>query len=151
MNYKYLYLPFFFLSFLFVGSAFSITAITDLSDVIENENVVLKKSKGTGASSGNSVEGVLENQTNREINIEVYLSKPVYLKNLGVGQNMIATQVYNHDGGYFSDGKKSFITLKPNGRSIITFIAYCADFEKDNPTSNESFAIAETPPTLAKV
>ncbi len=150
MHYKSLYLSFFLL-LLFAGSACTHTPVVDLVSAMESGDVVLGKLKGTGVSSGFSVEGELANQTDRAINIEAYLSKSIFLKNSGVGQDMIAHRVYGRDGSYFSDGKKSFITLEPGAPSNITFVAYCYNFEKDNPAPSESFAIAETPRTMVHV
>ncbi len=64
---------------------------------------------------------------------------------------MIASQVYNSNGSYLSDGKRSFISIKPKRKAKINFVAYCADFGKDNPGSNESFNISESPESLKTV
>lgn len=127
------------------------TIVKDFSSAIESGAVLLERSNGTGASSGSSVEGSITNETDQELNIDVYISKPIYLVNRGSGQNMVATQVYGRDGGYMSDGKRSFISLKPRERFPVNFIAYCADFEKDNPSPGESFAVGELPGELAQV
>ena len=64
---------------------------------------------------------------------------------------MIASQVYHGDGGYRTDGKRSFITLKPRERSPVIFEAYCWDFDKENPSAEESFSVSPAPPGLKTV
>lgn len=138
-------------SFSCIGLAHGQVQVHDLSEAIDNSMVVLEDANGTGASSGSSVNGVLVNQTDRELHIDVYLYKPLFLINRGRGQNMIASQVYYKNGGYRSDGKRSFITLQPKKRSRITFIAYCADFDKSNPSEAEEFIVASPPESLREV
>ena len=55
------------------------------------------------------------------------------------------------DGGYFSDGQRSFIQVKPQSRLKVIFIAYCADFEKDNPDQWENFTVSQLPESLKTV
>jgi len=133
------------------GTAHAQVLVGDLSAVIDNGTVGLVKATGTGSSSGTSVEGYLENRTEREVRINVYLSKPLFLVNHRKGQNMIASQIYHGDGAYRSDGKQSFITLKPRARSRVVFVAYCVDFEKDNPSGDEAFSLGAPPPSLEVV
>lgn len=133
------------------GTTHAQVLVRDLSGVIDNGTVGLLEATGTGASSGTSVEGYLENRTEREVHINVYLSKALFLVNRGKGQNMIASQVYHGDGAYRSDGKQSFITLKPRKRSRVAFVAYCVDFEKDNPSTDEVFNLGAPPPSLKVV
>ena len=40
-----------------------------------------------------------------------FAPNPIYFDNSDHAQNMVATQVYNQDGGYLSDGTNSFISL----------------------------------------
>ncbi len=63
----------------------------------------------------------------------------------------IASQVYHGGGAYRSNGKQSFITLKPRKRSRVVFVAYCVDFEKDNPSAEEAFNLGAPPPILEVV
>lgn len=123
----------------------------DLSALLRNGSVALVSATGTGASSGGSVVGILENTTANKLYINVYLAKPIFLTNRGKGQNMIAGEVYQAGGAFQSDGRQSFITLSPRAPSRVMFIAYCADFEKDNPTSQETFSIGTTPQAMEKV
>ena len=125
--------------------------VSDLSQVLANGTVVLEDAKGTGASSGSAVTGVLANKGDSEIYIAVNLSKPLLLVNSGAGQNMIVTQVYHGDGAYLSDGEQSFISLEPGAKSDIVFVAYCADFEKENPSESEGFTVSAVPQSLESV
>ena len=98
---------------------------------------------GNGGSSGPVLEGYLRSVSK---NLDVRLS----MSNRGSGQDMIATQIYQRDLSYLSDGEHSFISLEPDERLSIIF-AYCVDFEKDNPSGDDSFAIRETPPKLIQI
>jgi hypothetical protein len=73
------------------------------------------------------------------------------MRNRGLGQNMIATRVLLAGGRYLSDGKRSFISLKPKQRTPVEFVAYCVDFEKENPTRADSFAVETSPDSLDHV
>jgi len=123
----------------------------DLWGAIFKGTVTLVEARGNGASSGASVEGILENTTAGELHIDVFLSKPLFLVNRGAGQNMLAIQVYRRDQGYRSDGKNSFITLKPRQRLPVTFVAFCVDFDKENPRPSETFAMSSPPAAIENV
>lgn len=125
--------------------------VTGLLYEISSGNMAVISTQGTGASSGSAINGYLVNKSANQKNINVYLDEPIYFKNSGGGQNMIATQIYNKGGRYRSDGKNSFITIKSGERKEITFIAYCVDFEKENPTSYESFSITPVPNNIKKL
>ena len=64
---------------------------------------------------------------------------------------MIATRVYGKDGSYLSDGERDFIEVNTGERLPVVLNVYCADFEKDNPSSNESFAIRSIPQDLEAI
>ena len=80
-------------------------------------SIVLTNAKGTGASTGASIDGIIANNTNSTIYVDIFLRKAIYLTNSGKGQNMLVSQVIGRDGGYLSDGKNSFIELKPKSRN----------------------------------
>jgi hypothetical protein len=126
--------------------------IRQLNDELTNGNVTLS-AKGNGSSSGNSVLGTLRNNTQNRIRINVTLSGGVYLSNSGTGQNMIATQIYLSDGSYYSEGGSllKFIELLPNVNTQISFNAYCADFERDNPSDKETFSNIAMPSGLQSI
>lgn len=127
------------------------TPVSDLATALRDSLIAIKDASGTGASSGSSVEAQLENMSGKEVNIDVYMSLPVFLVNRGAGQNMVLSQVYGDDGAYTSDGERSFITLQPRQSLKVVFVAYCADFEKENPLPSEGFAVGSVPPILESV
>ena len=138
----------------FLASSGNLSAqvtVNDLHDEIDAGRVRFISATGNGSSSGASVEGYLINDTAAERHVGIYLSRPVYLRNSGAGQNMVATEVYLGDGGYLSDGRRSFITLNAGVRTRVMLIAYCVDFEKDNPSASDRMAVGSVPPTLNAV
>lgn len=127
------------------------SAPVDFINEIEAGKLSLINARGNGASSGNAVEGYLVNNSLNKKRINVDLSRPLYFVNSGVGQNMIATKVVARNGGYYSDGKNSFIEINPQERKAITLIAYCVDFYKNNPASYELLSIKPIPSNLYKL
>jgi hypothetical protein len=125
--------------------------VSDLQSELAAGRVKLLSIAGTGGSSGTVVTARLLNVTASEIRLETYLSRPVLFSNSGSSQDMIAGQVYLDGGKYLSDGRRSFIVLPPKVSSKVVFVAYCIDFEKDNPTDADTFSIGIPPPQLAAV
>lgn len=123
----------------------------DLAEVLASGAVTLVQARGNGASSGNSINAVLRNNTGQNIDVDIFMKSPVYLANSGAGQNMIASMVVGSDGAYRMEGQRQFVTLKPNEQMVASMVAYCADFAKENPTAQESFSVAQSPATLAPV
>jgi hypothetical protein len=119
---------------------------TDLADLISSGEVLLVQASGNGASSGNSVDAVLKNNTGHEIEVDVYMRKPIFLTNRGAGQNMIASMIVGADGGYLQSGDRFIVALNPGEHFKASIIAYCADFEKENPTAAERFVIVQQVP-----
>ena len=58
---------------------------------------------------------------------------------------MVATQVYGRGGSYFSDGTHGFVSIPGNSRTPVEFVAFCVDFDKSNPTSNDLFDVTDMP------
>jgi len=136
----------------FGASAFAQEAVTDLLDEINARRIQLSSMAGNGSSSGTAVTGYLTNETAAAIRLNINLSRPLFLVNSGPSQNMIATQVLLGGGRYSSDGRRSFITLPPRGRAAVVFVAYCADFDKDNPDVSDRFSVGSSvPPRLIPV
>lgn len=127
------------------------SAPVDFVNEIETGKLSIIDTRGNGASSGNAVESYLVNNTPNKKRINIDLSRPLYFVNSGEGQNMIATKIVARNGGYYSDGKNSFIEINPNEKKAITFIAYCVDFERNNPASYESLSIKPVPSNIAKL
>jgi TPR repeat protein len=128
------------------------TVIRDLYDEMQAGRVSLVTAVGNGNSSGTSVLGTLANKTARAIHIGVDLLTPLYLANSGRGQNMIAAQIFLRDGRYLIEDGRSFITLEPNQAQVpVSFIAFCVDLDRDNPSATDRFTTASTPPILDQV
>ena len=127
--------------------------ILDLREAIRTGDVQFLELRGNGSSSGAAVDGVLKNITGRELSIRTAIKVPLYFRNRGSGsrQNMIATQIYLSNGAYVSDGKESFIQLSPGASEKVMLIAYCADFDKENPEALDTFVLADTPEALSGV
>jgi hypothetical protein len=121
-----------------------------LSEAISGGDVTLI-ANGNGGSSGAAVTGNLRNNKPNEIWIDVILSDGLYLRNSGSGQNMVATQIFLSDGGYTASGTNKFIRLSPNTNVQIMFLAFCADFERDNPSSSQIFSSAAMPSDIQTI
>ena len=73
------------------------------------------------------------------------------MANSGSGQNMLATRVYFTGGEYFLIDGKRVITIAPKATVGIVFDAYCADFDKDNPTKDENLSFRVVPQAKIKI
>lgn len=127
--------------------------IQTLSEALESGNVRIVSVHGNGSSSGPALLGyLLRVDSAEEERISIQLDKPLFFRNEGVGQNMIATQIYARSMQYWSNGNERWLSL-PAGESMtpITFIAYCADLGKDNPSSEELLSPAGLPQDLERV
>ena len=109
--------------------------------------------RGNGVSSGNAVLGTLRNNTPNRIRINVILTGGLYLSNSGSGQNMIAIKIVLSNGKYYTESGSSgkFIELSPNADTQIRFSAYCADFERENPSAAETFSSISMPSGLQSI
>jgi hypothetical protein len=124
---------------------------TDLLESIQTASLDLVSVNGTGGSSGAVLNGVIRNTTRSEIEIDTLLSNPVYFDNGSSGQNMVATQVYLSDMSYYTEGSRSFIKIASGQSVSVVFVAYCADFDLDNPEYSHSLLIADIPADLEAV
>jgi hypothetical protein len=125
--------------------------VVDLHDELDDGHVNLTSASGNGSSSGSSITARLVSATPSPLRIDVVLSRPIYLANTGRGQNMIALQVYLSDNSYATDGTDAFITLPGQTATPVVFVAFCMDFEKDNPTALDQFFVAEVPTSVLPV
>ena len=117
----------------------------ELNDALSRGDVTLT-ARGAGASTGlGAVTGNLRNNTAREIQVNVIIRDGLYLVNSGRGQNMIALQVFQSGGRFWTLDGRRFITLPANSNTAIEFTALCAEFDMDNPTNAEIFRTAAMP------
>ncbi len=127
------------------NSAAGQSTIEQLNDAIAKGDITVEAITGTGGSSGMVINGYLVNESPIEKNIDVHLGLPIYFVNRGRGQNMVATQVYGRDRSYFRIGNQNYIQVARNSRTPISFVAYCVDFDKDNPTSEDMLSAGDMP------
>lgn len=124
----------------------------ELSLLLASGTIEFTRVNGNGSSSGASIDAIVQNNSLRTVRPSVNLIPPLYFQNEGgTGQNMIATQVYLEGGGYYSDEEDSYIELPPNSSTRLMIIAYCADFEKDNPMATDSFTVSALPQELVEI
>jgi len=121
--------------------------VVQLGEVLSNGTVTLSAT-GNGVSSGFAVEGYLKNNTRNAISINVIIENGIYLKNSGHGQNMVAIQVFLSDGGYYSEGRSNYIMVPAQTNVAIVFDAFCANFELDNPSRDETFSVTSIPASI---
>lgn len=126
-------------------------SVVDFVQAMKSGALRLESAAGNGASSGASVECVLSNPGTATLYVDVVLHEPLFLVNSGRGQNMVATAVFFEDGSYSSWKDRVFIVLDPGARAEAVFLAYCADFDKDNPSAAEAFSPGELPSGLKAV
>jgi hypothetical protein len=124
--------------------------VSELNDVLKNGQAALTAS-GNGGSSGMVINGYLRNITARELRVNTSINQGIYLKNSGTGQDMVATRIYLKGGQYYSDGLGKFIVLQPQENAEISFIAFCANLERSNPSSEESFSSDAMPAELQAI
>lgn len=140
------------LAFVFFNSSLYAQDIVDLGAGLDSGSIRIVQLHGNGSSSGTSLEGQIENLTQNELRIAVNLRRPLYFGNRGgSGQNMIAVSIFEDGGRYYSDGESSFISLMPGRALSVQLTAYCADFDKENPSVSDSFAIADTPEEISEI
>lgn len=125
--------------------------VRQLRDEIEAGRVALATIRGNGNSSGMAITAVATNRTSSELRIEIDLLQPIYLANGGRGQNMVAVGVYLEGGSYYSDQGSDFVLLPPGSPTQVEFIAFCADFDRENPSATDQFSPEEMPNELRSV
>lgn len=125
--------------------------VGELHDEIDAGNIQLVTANGNGSLSGAAVVGALRNRTEAPLRVNVYLARPIFLVNDGQGQNMVASEVYFGDGDYMSDGRRPFLELAPDEETPVRFIAYCASFDGENPSPDESYSMGDMPANLESV
>lgn len=137
----------------FSNSALAQPSISDLQSEMQSGRIAVEGMRGNGSSSGMAIDGRIRNTTQRPVRINTSLRRPMYLGNRTSRsrQNMIAFSLYERGGSYYTYGNNPFIEVPPNQSLDVQLIAYCADFEKDNPGETDQFAISEVPPELSRI
>ena len=127
-----------------------------LNNLIASGSVAIQHGRGNGGSTGTVLLASIENMTEQPLNILVHFDAPLFFRNGGLGQNMLATAVYLSDGTYWlNNSGERYISIGPrsssDGTQAVTFLAYCVDFDKDNPSANDPLAQADLPEHLRQV
>ena len=127
--------------------------LKSLNDGIGQGSITIESVAGTGRSSGMALNAVLTNTTEMTQRIFVYLDAPLYFRNRNsAAQDMVATQVYARDGMYWRQSDHTpFIEVAAWSRLPVTFVAYCADFDKDNPSGADALDIVPVRQSIATV
>lgn len=135
------------------GPALAQTSISDLQAELQSGRISVEAMRGNGSSSGMSIEGRIRNTSQRPVRISTNLRRPMYLGNRTSRsrQNMVAFSVYERGGTYYTDGRNSYIEVPPNQILDVQLLAYCADYEKDNPSITDQFAITDMPPEISEI
>jgi hypothetical protein len=93
-----------------------------------NEDVITLTLRGRGYCAGDAI--VLNVTAELEFGVDLKVEPGVVLFNSGTGQNMITAET-------------STVRLEPKVEVELKIEAYCLDLHKENPSSSESFTIAE--------
>ena len=120
-----------------------------LNSALAAGDVLLGTIRGNGSSSGVALTANVLNTTSATLRLSTRLAPALYYRAATESaQNMLATQVYGADGRYLIIDQESVVEVPPGEPISIVFHAYCVDFEKSNPTSADSFSLAEMPSWL---
>ena len=123
-----------------------------LNSALAAGDVVLGSVHGNGSSSGTALDATLRNTTGAPLQLSTRLLPPIYLlSGTESAQNMLATRVYESGGRFRMVNGEPVIDIPPGETLYIVFNAYCVDFEKDNPSAEDSFTLAEMPSWLAPI
>lgn len=141
----------FFVLILLATSVQAQQEIVDFTEALESGNVRVESLRGNGSSTGSAVVGRIRNVSQSPIRVDIHFDDPLYLRNQGSGQEMIAIRIYNRNGGYLSDGENDFLELNATETSDVIMLAYSVDPEKRNPRVADTFEIASMPENLASV
>jgi len=125
--------------------------MSELADAIAASDAALSSVAGNGNSSGAAITAEILNKTASMIRVGIHLVSPLYLVNSGRAQNMVAVAVYGADGSYNKDSRGAYVALSPNKGTRVLFIAFCADFDKNNPTQQDRFTLGSLPTSLQPV
>jgi hypothetical protein len=127
------------------------TPLRDLTSEVSQGRMELRSLAGNGSSSGAAIEGELTNLSSNSIALSVNLAEPIFLVNNGSAQNMVVSAIYPASGSYRRDRRGSFLQIGPKASIRVILIAYCADFEKENPGAQDRFQVGPLPENLQPV
>jgi hypothetical protein len=103
---------------------------------------------GTGASSGDSIKMKIRKRTGGDLTVTV--PPGTMLKNASGGeQNMVVAGVRGVDLGGGLIRPTSSVHLSGTQPTTVVLAAFCAEFEKDNPSRSAEFSVGSRDPRLA--
>jgi hypothetical protein len=103
---------------------------------------------GIGSSSGDSIKMKIRKRGPRPVSISI--PPGTMLRNSSGGeQDMVVSGVSGQDMGGGMVRPMARITLTDNRPITVYLRAFCAAFEKDNPSDGSDFSLAAPDPTLA--
>lgn len=132
-------------------SALAQAPLSDLYSEIVAGRIELRSLAGNGSSSGAAIEGEAVNLSTTSVSIDVHLEQPLFLLNRGKAQNMVVSAIFPASGSYRKDRRGSYFQLGPKAVTRVILIAYCADFEKDNPGPQDRFQVVALPDRIKPV
>jgi hypothetical protein len=105
--------------------------------------------RGTGGSSGDSVEAIVTKADKTGGDLELTIAPGTRLQSGDTSaQNMVIAAVRGQALGEGSYSPGSVIEIGSNPKTYV-LEAYCSDFEKDNPSSVTTFTLKPADPILA--
>jgi hypothetical protein len=122
----------------------------EFAEIISSGDVAFTANGGNGIW-GKSITGSLKNNTSSEIYINAVLRGGLYLRNSGKGQNMLAILILPEDLKCTEDGGNKYFCLSRKSNTKIVFIAFCANAERDSPSSSETFDIGSMPSSIVTI
>src|SRR5712692_2880346 len=127
------------------------TAATATLQAAAARGLVDYQFEGTGSSSGDSMRVKVKRSPGAPDPYSVTIPPGTILRSRGAGQSMVVSVVRGIDmgGGFFRPTSR--ILLRGSSWVSAILSAFCAEFEKDNPSPSTPFTLEQPDPTLACV
>ena len=114
------------------------------------DHKVITDFRGTGGSSGDSVRVRIEKASKNGKPVEVTIPPGTMLHSSnGAAQSMVIMGVRGLDTGGGTFVPRSRIVLASTTPATYILSAFCAEFEKENPSPSDTFTLQEPDPVLA--
>ena len=139
--------------FALAGSAFAQPKGAAASGTVTLQNAIRSgkvsaQISGTGASSGDSIKMKIRKRAGGDLTVTV--PPGTMLKNASGGeQNMVVAGVRGVDLGGGLIRPTSSVRLSGMRPTTVVLAAFCAEFEKDNPSRSAEFSVGQPDPRLA--
>ena len=124
----------------------------DLAALLDAGQVRLEEVRGTGYSTGTSLDVVVRNTSGRDLEIDTVPSEALFFKNQGDGTHMLVLGLVERSGGYYEDDDgNTFVELPRNKKLDMGFLASSVEFDRPEPSSGETLLRADMPPYLQRI